>query len=148
MKRTVATIVLFVILTAFTNWQHNLNDAFAQAQKEHKYVLLNFSGSDWCGPCIKMHRDIFDNTTFEKYASTELVLVNADFPRQKKNQLSSAQQAINNSIADKYNTQGSFPLTVLLNDKGKVVKTWDGYPKVTINEFIADIAAAIDTDKH
>ncbi|MFC4233215.1 thioredoxin family protein [Parasediminibacterium paludis] len=148
MKRIVATIVLFVSLSAFTNWQHNLNDAFAQAQKEHKYVLLNFSGSDWCGPCIKMHRDIFDNPIFEKYASTELVLVNADFPRQKKNQLSSAQQAINNSIADKYNTQGSFPLTVLLNDKGKVVKSWDGYPKATINEFIADIAAAIDTDKH
>jgi thioredoxin-related protein len=84
MKRTLATIVLFISVTAFTNWQHNLNDAFAQAQKEHKYILLNFSGSDWCGPCIKMHRDIFDNATFEKYASTELVLVNADFPRQKK----------------------------------------------------------------
>jgi len=148
MKRTLATIVLFISVTAFTNWQHNLNDAFAQAQKEHKYILLNFSGSDWCGPCIKMHRDIFDNATFEKYASTELVLVNADFPRQKKNQLSSTQQAINNAIADKYNTQGSFPLTVLLNEKGKVIKSWDGYPKATTNEFIADIAAAIDTDKH
>jgi hypothetical protein len=70
------------------------------------------------------------------------------FRGRKKNQLSSTQQAINNAIADKYNTQGSFPLTVLLNEKGKVIKSWDGYPKATTNEFIADIAAAIDTDKH
>ena len=148
MKCLFALLVLFFSSTAFTNWQHNLNDAFAQAQKEHKYILLNFSGSDWCGPCIKLHRDLFDKTEFIKYASAELILVNADFPRQKKNNLSSTQQAINNSIADKYNTQGSFPLTLLLNENGKVIKSWEGYPKATVSEFIDNLIATIDTDKH
>ena len=64
-------------------------------------------------------------------ADTELVLVNADFPRNKKNQLSADQQKLNDEMADKYNSQGKFPFTLLLNADGKVLETWDGLPEET-----------------
>ena len=136
-----------IVCMSFINWHNNLQDAKQLAKKEHKHILLNFSGSDWCGPCIRLHKEIFGSDQFQKFADSTLVLVNADFPRSKKNQLSSSQQKINDAIADQYNSQGSFPLTVLLNEDGKVLKEWEGFPKATIDEFIEDIKFSIDNDK-
>jgi len=121
-----------------------MDEAKQLARQEHKYILLNFSGSDWCGPCIRLHKEIFGNTTFQLFATTNLVLVNADFPRLKRNQLSVAQQKINDAIAEQYNSNGSFPLTLLLSENGKVMKEWDGLPKGAADEFVAQIQALID----
>lgn len=140
-------IILSVLSMAFINWHYNLDEAKQLAKKEHRHILLNFSGSDWCGPCIRMHKEIFDSEVFKKMADNDLVLLNADFPRMKKNQLSPKQQELNNAIADKYNSKGSFPLTVLLDENGKVVKEWDGFPKEKLNEFVDEIKSAIDIDK-
>src|SRR4026208_2296527 len=101
-------------------WETDFNKAKESAQSEHKFILLNFSGSDWCGPCIRMHKEIFETDDFKKYADDNLVLVNADFPRLKKNQLSKDQQKKNDLLADKYNPKGIFPLTVLLAADGSV----------------------------
>ena len=117
------------------------------AKKEHKHILLNFSGSDWCGPCIKLHKEVFASDAFQHFAESNLVLLNADFPRLKKNQLSIAQQKINDALADRYNSKGSFPLTVLLNENGKVIKTWEGIPKGTLAEFVEELQFTIDQDK-
>ncbi len=124
-----------------------MDEAKMLAQKEHKHILLNFSGSDWCGPCIRLHKEIFDSEAFQQFAETNLVLVNADFPRLKKNQLSASQQKINDAIADQYNSKGSFPFTVLLNENGKVLKQWEGFPKMTPDEFVDDVRTIIDADK-
>jgi thioredoxin-related protein len=123
-----------------TAWIHNLDEAKLQAQKENKLILLNFSGSDWCGPCIRMHREIFDSEAFTKFAAEHLVLVNADFPRLKKNQPSREQQAINERIADDYNKKGQFPLTLLLDQNGKVLKSWDGFPGGSPADFCTTIS--------
>ncbi len=136
-----------LLLSSFTVWHHNLEEAKQLAKKEHKYILLNFSGSDWCGPCIRLHHDVFASTAFQQFADTALIMLNANFPRLKKNQLSAEQQKINESLADKYNAKGIFPLTVLLNENGKVVKQWEGCPDSQINVFINNISAAIQTDK-
>lgn len=120
-------------------WHHNLPEAQMIAQKEHKYILLNFSGSDWCGPCIRMKKEIFESDPFREMADTELVLVNVDFPRYKKNQPTAEQQKINNAIADRYNPLGKFPLTLLLNDKGAILGTWEGLPNESPEAFIEDI---------
>src|SRR5450432_4928500 len=90
-------------------WINNLEGAKQQAKKEQKLILLNFSGSDWCIPCMRLRKEVFDADAFTKYAAAHLVLVNADFPRQKINELSKAQQKLNDQLADKYNPQGSFP---------------------------------------
>jgi len=132
---------------SFINWHYNLTEAKTLAHKEHKHILLNFSGSDWCGPCIRLHKEIFGSEQFQKFADTSLVLLNADFPRLKKNQLTAAQQKINDAIADQYNTKGSFPFTVLLNENGKVLKEWDGFPKETPDAFVDEVRTVIDADK-
>ncbi len=133
-----------LLLFSFTNWHYDLKEAEQVAQKEHRYILLSFSGSDWCGPCIRLHNEIFASDAFTKFADTSLVMVNADFPRMKKNQLPAKQQAINDALADKYNSQGSFPLTVLLDPEGKVVKQWEGFPKSSTDDFIFDIKTAMN----
>ncbi len=78
-------------------------------------------------------------------ADTELILVNADFPRNKKNQLSSEQQKINDATADKYNAKGIFPYTLLLNADGKILGTWEGLPNETTEDFIQEIRNDIYT---
>jgi thioredoxin-related protein len=118
--------------------------AKANAAAEHKYILLNFSGSDWCGPCIRMDKEIFETADFSDYANEHLVLVNADFPRQKKNQLSKDLQQQNDELAEKYNLKGSFPLTVLLTADGKIVKVWDGFQKQGAVAFINEIKQSTD----
>lgn len=142
MRKLFFILLPFVFLTS--QWHYDLNEAKQIAQKEHKYILLNFSGSDWCGPCIEMHKVIFDNESFETFAQSNLVLVNADFPRRKKNQLSSQQQKLNNAMADQYNPQGKFPYTLLLDANGKILKVWDGFPGIKPEEFQNQIKSIID----
>ena len=139
---TVLLVGLFCMSFSTIKWYNNLEEAKKIAKKEHKYVLLNFSGSDWCGPCIKLHKEVFVMDDFIKVANDKLVLLNADFPRAKKNQLSVTQQKLNDDVADKYNTRGIFPLTVLLDQNGNVVKSWEGFP-ASPADFIADIQQTI-----
>ena len=141
---------LFLITSSFTNtepeWGHNYKDALQLAQKEHKYILVNFSGSDWCGPCIRLHKEVFVLEDFIQLANKKLVLLNADFPRYKKNQLSATQQKINDDIAEKYNNKGVFPLTVLLDETGKQIKSWDGFPN-SPSDFIIDLQQTIQDNQ-
>lgn len=153
-----ATILLSSLLSFFTYssghfapppvWHYNMDEAKAIAHKEHRHILLNFSGSDWCGPCIMLRRQILDDTAFLKMADTTLVLVNADFPRKKKDQLSPQQQSINNALADQYNAEGQFPRTLLLDADGKVLKTWDGNPGVKPDVFAQEVESLVEADTH
>ncbi|HEU4902876.1 MAG TPA: thioredoxin family protein [Flavisolibacter sp.] len=141
----------FLSLLFFLNfspvWLTDFDQAKQKAKEEHKYILLTFSGSDWCIPCIKLHKDIFESTAFESFAGDNLKLVNADFPRLKKNQLSKEQQKKNEQLADKYNPDGTFPLTLLMTDEGKVVKTWEGYPNVSPEEFTGQVKTLMNGGK-
>jgi uncharacterized protein YyaL (SSP411 family) len=128
-------------------WQHNMDEAKALAQKEHRHILLNFSGSDWCGACIQMHKEIFDKEAFQQMADSSLILVNADFPRMSKNKLPAQQQRLNDAMADKYNSQGKFPFTILLTADGKVLKTWEWFPGMKPDVFTREVQTIIDGDK-
>jgi thioredoxin-related protein len=140
-------LLLPLFVVSVTDWHSNLAEAEKLAQKNHKYILLNFSGSDWCGPCIRMRNEIFNSDVFKKMADTELVLVNADFPRKKKNQPSASQQKINDEMADKYNNQGKFPYTLLLNSDGKVLKAWDGLPAESPEDFTIEVRNGIYSNR-
>jgi thioredoxin-related protein len=139
----IVTIPFLIILNPV--WHINLSEAKTSAQKEHKYILLNFSGSDWCGPCIRMKKEIFESEVFKQMADTELILVNADFPRNKKNQLAAEQQRINDATADLYNPQGKFPFTILLNEKGVILGTWEGLPDESPEVFVEEVRNHIYT---
>jgi thioredoxin-related protein len=124
------------------NWGNDFEKAKTTAVQEKKVILLSFSGSDWCVPCIKMKKDIFESETFQKYADANLVLVRADFPRLKKNKLDAAQTKQNEKLAETYNPKGRFPYTVLIDGTGKVIKTWDGLPKLTPANFVKQVKEA------
>jgi thioredoxin-related protein len=146
MYKIVLLAILATCLRAST-WHYNMQEAKQIAQKEHKHILLNFSGSDWCGPCILLRKEILDQPAFLQMADTELVLVNADFPRKKRDQLTEQQQQLNNALADQYNPQGKFPYTLLLDANGKVLQEWDGYPKMTPESFCIDVRNLIYSDR-
>jgi thioredoxin-related protein len=118
----------------------------ATAATQHKYILLNFSGSDWCIPCMKMKKAVFSTDTFSHYSAENLVWINADFPRDKKT-LSKQQVKQNEDLADKYNKKGAFPYTVLLDEKGNVIKSWDGFPNLTAEEFIKQVDTALNDNR-
>ena len=131
--------LLPILLSVSVNWLGDFQAAKDEAIKEHKLILVNFSGSDWCGPCILLRKEILESPVFENYAGTNLVLVRADFPRQKKNQLDAAQVKRNEALADKYNPGGKFPFTLLIDEKGRVIKSWDGYPNESPEKFVAEL---------
>jgi len=127
-------------------WETDFNKAQQSAQTEHKYILLNFSGSDWCGPCIKLHKEIFETEAFDQYAKENLILVKADFPRLKKNQLTKDQQTKNDQLAEQYNKEGKFPFTLLLAPDCKILKSWDGFPHLSPDAFVNEVKAGINAN--
>ncbi|GAB3952043.1 hypothetical protein GCM10028805_33240 [Spirosoma harenae] len=142
MKTLLTGIISLMFITP--KWELNFDQAKTEALQTHKFILLNFSGSDWCAPCIKLKKDIFESEEFTQFAQDRLVLVRADFPRLAKNQLDAQQVAHNEALAEKYNRQGKFPFTVLLSADGKVLKEWDGYkPSLTTSAFIESIQSVV-----
>ncbi len=135
------------ILFSFTIWQPSYEVAQKAAKVKHHLILLNFSGSDWCGPCMLMRKEIFNDNSFSKMADTSLEMLNADFPRKKKNQLSAAMQKQNNTLAEKYDADGKFPYTVLINADGKLLKAWDGLPNENVKKFTAIVKSICDANK-
>jgi len=136
--------MLLLLLISFSKpvtWLGDINVATAEAAKSKELILINFSGSDWCGPCIRLRKEILESETFTNYASGHLILVRADFPRQKKNQLDKEQVKRNEALADKYNPEGKFPFTLLIDGQGKVLKTWDGFPNESPEQFTAQVKA-------
>ena len=139
-KKIVLILGIIFVATYAKAQVYDINETQVLAKKENKTILIKFSGFDWCGPCIMFKKAIFDTPEFKSFADEKLVLLTADFPRQKKNQLSKKQQEFNDLLAEKYNPQGVFPFLVLANADGSVLKTWDGYDKKkTVEDYIKEI---------
>lgn len=145
--RQIALVFTTVLLFLLPEWSTDFSSAQKKAKEENKYILLNFSGSDWCIPCIRMHKEVFDSKEFEDLAKDKLVLVKADFPRLKKNKLSKEQTKQNKELADRYNKEGSFPLTLLLDKEGRIVKRWDGYPDMKPAQFVEAIKSSMNAGR-
>ena len=79
-------------------------------------MLLDFTGSDWCGWCMKLDREIFATPEFQDYAAKKLVLVKVDFPHRRD--LPLAQREQNERLAEHFDVQG-FPTLVVLDAKGQ-----------------------------
>ena len=94
-----------------------------------------------------MKKEVFESEAFLSLAEENLVLVRADFPRQKKNQLPKEQVKHNEGLAEKYNPEGKFPFTLLLNSDGRILKQWDGYTFASQDKFIGDLKTTIASIK-
>lgn len=112
------------VSAAEVSWQTDAAKAKAQAQKENKLVLLDFTGSDWCGWCIKLNHDTFSKQEWVDYAKKNLVSVEVDFPRSKEQ--SEAQKSANEALQKKFNVEG-FPTIVVMKPDGTVVWKQEGY---------------------
>jgi len=142
MKR-ISFVILFLLSTTAIfaqDWTTNFEEAKILASKKNENIVLVFQGSDWCGPCIKLDREIWSTDIFKEFSKSHFVMLKADFPRKKANQLDSEQIQRNTLLAEKYNPAGYFPFVVVLNSDGKVLGE-TGYKKVTPTEYIAQLKA-------
>jgi len=105
-------------------WLTSVPDAQAQAKKESKLVFLDFTGSDWCSWCKKLDAEVFSKPEFSDYSKKNLVLVEVDFPMQKK--LDADLAKANNALKEKYNITG-YPTLIVLKPDGTVVWKQVGY---------------------
>ena len=137
--RIIAFLALAFVTFLPATWGTNFEAAQKVAVVKKQLILVNFSGSDWCLPCMRLRKEIFETTNFKNFAESNFVLVNADFPRSSKNKLSKEQVKLNEVLADKYNPKGVFPLTILMTPDGKVLNEWEGFPEVTPEVFVQQL---------
>ncbi|WP_411893661.1 thioredoxin family protein [Winogradskyella sp. A2] len=146
MKKAVIITVLSILSTSTIlaqNWLTDFSVAKALASKENKPIILVFQGSDWCGPCIKLDREIWTTKEFKAFANNNYVMLKADFPRKKKNELSLAQKEANAKLAERYNKNGIFPFVVVLDENGtKLGET--GYKKTSPDNYIKELNSMIN----
>jgi thioredoxin-related protein len=103
---------------AEATWLTNFETAQARARSEKKLLLIEFTGSDWCPPCIMLGRQVFSQPEFKDYAAQHLVLLEVDFPRTKE--LSAEQKAANEKLADQFGIDG-FPTVIILDSTGRKI---------------------------
>lgn len=131
-------LILFLVISQCAiaqEWITNVEAARKIAQEEDKMIVLVFQGSDWCAPCIKLDREVWSTNTFKTYAKEHYVMLQADFPRKKKNALPESLTNANAQLAEMYNPNGIFPFVVVLDKTGKVLGQ-TSYKKTTPTEYI------------
>ncbi len=143
MKKTVLSLIAGLL--AFQagaeelKWLTDLPAAQALAKKEKKLVFVDFTGSDWCGWCVKLKKEVFDTKEFADYAKDNLILVELDFPRRKEQ--SAALKKANAALQEKHGVTG-FPTLLALNADGKEVWKNPGYHPGGPAAMIAKLDAA------
>lgn len=115
-------------------WSTDYQASLEKAASAKKPVLLEFTGSDWCPPCIKQNKDVFEQAAFLDFAKDKLVLVKLDFPRSKEQ--AADIKARNKDLATKYSVEG-FPTVILLSPDGKELAREVGYSGSGASGFIS-----------
>lgn len=132
MKQFLFVIFLFFSVICFAqdsvsslDWHTNLEEAEKISQKTNKPILMYFTGSDWCPPCVGLKEDFFESPEFATRADN-FVLVMIDYPR-RVDIISEEQMAYNKKVIGKYNTNKSFPKLLVLNHSGRELGRLSGY---------------------
>jgi disulfide reductase len=132
----------FIFLTApfarpDSGWVNDYKKAQQEAKASDKFILLDFTGSDWCPWCKKFDKEILSQSQFKDYARENLVLMEVDFPRAKLQSPELKKQ--NQELAQQYQVEG-FPTVVVLNGAGQKLWQYDGYFPDGPAAFIAQLA--------
>ncbi|HEX4640877.1 MAG TPA: thioredoxin family protein [Chthoniobacterales bacterium] len=123
------------VAAAKAGWLTSYEDAQKEALAKKKLLLMDFTGSDWCGWCIMLDKEVFSKPEFKEYANKNLVLLELDFPRQKK--MPPEVTAQNEKLLMKYGIQG-FPTVVVFDSSGKPLGAL-GYTAGGPQAFIAEL---------
>ncbi|MCH1517468.1 MAG: thioredoxin family protein [Flavobacteriaceae bacterium] len=134
------TVLLILLSTSLSAqiWTSTWEQALQKANVEEKKIVLVFSGSDWCIPCIKLEKEVWMNEAFIAYAEENLILYRADFPKRKKNKLAPLLQEQNESLAEVYNPKGYFPWVVVLSPSKKKIGSFV-YERLPVSAYIEKI---------
>jgi|UniRef100_UPI00378340F6 protein disulfide-isomerase len=130
-----SVFALFTVTSASlakTGWDDDYEKSLTKAKEDQKMVLLDFTGSDWCGYCIKLDEEVFSKPSFKKFAKENLVLVELDYPRGKNLPKKTKEQ--NDSLKSKYGISG-YPTIILLDSDGKEAARWIGYKATLLDEL-------------
>lgn len=135
-----ATAACLFLSTAFaraeSDWLNDLKKAQQEATATKKFLLLDFTGSDWCGWCRKFDKEVLSQPQFRDYARQNLVLLEVDFPRAKPQSVELKKQ--NLALANQFEVQG-FPTIVVLDGNGQKLWQYDGYFPGGPDAFIAQL---------
>jgi len=132
---------ILVLIAAFFNtahaqdWKYDFEEAQALAKEKDQNIVLFFTGSDWCPPCIKLERKVLSKPEFKEFADKNFVWVKADFPKRKKNRLSKIQREKNNALAKRFNRKQVFPVILMIDKEGNVLGA-TGYRKMSAQRYI------------
>ena len=141
MKQIVTIVILLVSLStglaAEVKWHTDFETGAALAKKEKKQIFVEFTGSDWCRPCLVLEKQIFHSPEFEAYAKEHFVLVQLDFPFRKKQ--TEEVKKKNRAVADRFKVV-NYPTVVIVAPDGKVLFHEFGDPKLTPAKYVARFA--------
>jgi thioredoxin-related protein len=119
-----------------SGWLTDYKKAQQEAKAGNKFLLLDFTGSDWCGWCKKFDREVLLKPQFKDYARDNLIVVELDFPRAKQQSPELRKQ--NRELAQEYQIVG-FPTIVVLSADGQKLWRYDGYFPDGPDAFIAEL---------
>jgi protein disulfide-isomerase len=128
---------------AESEWQTNFEEATKAAKESGKYIFVNFSGSDWCGWCIRLDKEVLSKQVFSDYAKDSLVLVELDFPKRKPQSDELKKQ--NSGLMKTYGVSG-FPTVLILSPQGDVVAR-TGYRRGGAEDYVKYLEGVIDKHK-
>lgn len=136
-------LILCVLLPAILSARQGFLPPSVAPDTSGRPLLLVFSGSDWCQPCIRFEKQVLNDSAFQQFANTRLDVVKADFPQRKK--LSAEQALENERLAEQYNPEGRFPHIVLLHPDRSI---WAILPSNARNggEFVEILESKICAD--
>jgi thioredoxin-related protein len=139
----VLLIAVVINILNVPRWVDNLDDAKSLAKEEQKLIFLIFSGSDWCRGCILFDHEVINSAEFHQLAEDHLVLLKADFPRKRKNQLPPWQHSLNESLAAKFNPKGEFPKLILMGPNEEILFE-SGYGQGQKDRFLEQLRSNLD----
>lgn len=146
MKAILTTILAFTLSVASgiaeeTGWKHDFEAAKAQAKAEQKPIFINFTGSDWCGWCIRLEKEVFKKQAFQAYAKDHLILMEVDFPRKKEQ--AEAVMAQNKRLDKEFKIEG-YPTVFLLDAEGKKISEDIGYREGGAEAYVAHLKSLLE----
>ena len=144
MQKHLSLIAILLALTVLTNvraqerenlWLTDFEAAKKTAAEKKLPILADFSGSDWCGWCIKLDKEVFSQNEFKDFAKDNFILFLADFPRKK--QQSDKIKKQNDGLSKKYAIEG-FPTILLMDAEGRVLAR-TGYERGGAAAYVAHL---------
>ena len=140
MRTIFLLLSLSTLISAHAQVERDPVSAFREAGQSGRKILLVFSGSDWCIPCIRFEKNILTDSAFRQFAGQRLVVLEADFPQRKK--IPDGMKAQYEALAGEFNAEGAFPKIILLNSDKALLAVLP-YTGQTPADFIGEVKKSL-----